>query len=245
MHIQRATGPGASALKYDILTALSLLGLHGSKRDQIAMPRLIALVTARYDWRQDRLSTGQSDMARMWGVTPRTVKREIKHWLEQGYLICVRPGVKGRVAQYRLNVLRVANLTEAHWPLVGSDYAARMARYVPVSDAPNVVTVNFDARSKSVDTTEPHPRGKNRWDAVQARLAQLHPELTRHWLSKLRMKDDDGRRIMLTAPTPFATRYIETHLMRHLAEAVEAEIGPMRRIVLRPARDAHPTPDPT
>ena len=42
------------------------------------MLRLIALITARYNWQRDELSVGQSEMARIWGVHDRTVKREVR-----------------------------------------------------------------------------------------------------------------------------------------------------------------------
>ena len=54
----RLTGKGAGAEKYDLLTALSVAGLSGSPTEQTSMLRLIAVLTARYNWAADELSMG-------------------------------------------------------------------------------------------------------------------------------------------------------------------------------------------
>jgi len=84
MDSRRVTGAGAGAVKYDILTALTVTGLNGTGGEAVSMARLIAVITARYNWRLDELSMGQREMAMLWGVGDRTVKREVKRWLEEG-----------------------------------------------------------------------------------------------------------------------------------------------------------------
>ncbi len=96
MEPKRLTGPEAGSLKYDILTALTLLGLHGTATEQTSMMRLIALITARYNWRANELTVGQRDIARMWAVNERTVKREMKRLTDAQILVCKRSGVRGR-----------------------------------------------------------------------------------------------------------------------------------------------------
>ena len=131
MEPKRLTGPGAGSMKYDVLTALVVSGLHGSPAQQISMTRLCALITARYNWKLDHFCVGQPEMARMWHVTERTVKREIKRWVDDRLLICVRKGVRGRVGAYRLNMLRVFEMSRDVWTAVGTDYAERMAELDP------------------------------------------------------------------------------------------------------------------
>ena len=77
MHSLRPTGRGASSRKYDILTALGAFALRGSKHEQRRMLRFMLLITARYNWRRDRLSVGQREIAMMWSCDERTVKREM------------------------------------------------------------------------------------------------------------------------------------------------------------------------
>ncbi len=76
---------------------------------------MVLLITARYNWRLDEFTVGQRDLARMWNVTDRTVKREIKYWLERKMVICKRQGVRGRVGAYRLNYPEIYRLSEPYW----------------------------------------------------------------------------------------------------------------------------------
>ena len=87
MDAKRFTGPQAGSQKYDLLTALAVAGLCGSPGFQTSMLRLIALVTARYNWARDELTVGQREMARMWSVDERTVKRELKRLTTAGVLV--------------------------------------------------------------------------------------------------------------------------------------------------------------
>ncbi|MEM9585135.1 MAG: hypothetical protein AAGA08_18655 [Pseudomonadota bacterium] len=48
----------------------------------------------------------------------------------------------------------------------------------------------------------------------------------------MKLIDDDSHILHLKGPSTFASRYVETHHMRELQEAVEACIGPQRRIVI-------------
>jgi len=90
------------------------------------MLRLIALIMARYNWRNDELSVGQRDMAHMWSVNERTVKREIKRLTEANILICKRAGVRGRVGAHHVNKSEIARLSRPAWQEVGPDFAYRV-----------------------------------------------------------------------------------------------------------------------
>lgn len=225
MQAKRLTGPNASALKYDVLTALALSGLQLGPPMAVSMQRLSLVITARYNWRTEELSLGQRDMARMWNVTERTAKREVKRLTDSGILICSRAGVRGRVAAYRLNLKYLFELSEPFWPAVGPDYADRMAASNPVQSS-DVVKVNFGATPPDTVSNSPE------WAAVAKRIEQLHPQIYASWIAPLRFLGDDGYILRLKGPSPFACRYVETHHMRELMEAVEACIGPQRRIVI-------------
>ena len=131
MDAKRYTGPQAGSQKYDLLTALSVAGLSGSPGFQTSMLRLVALVTARYNWGRNELTVGQREMARLWSVDERTVKREIKRLTAASILLQLRPGVRGRVAAYRLNIAEIHRLSAPVWDRVGPDYADRMAQQAP------------------------------------------------------------------------------------------------------------------
>lgn len=229
MQTQKFTGPGAGAQKYDILSALGLIGMHGTATQQCSMARLTMLITARYNWRRDLLSVGQSDMARMWAVDPRTVKREIKRLLEARILICTRQGVKGRVANYRLNMPEILRQSEPFWAMIGTDFAERMADHLP-RKTPTVVKVDFARRSVPGPQTETPVDGG--WSRVGQRVQELHPDVWQSWGERLTFDGEADRCIRLRAPSAFVAQYVRTHLQAILAEAIEAEIGPDRRIVI-------------
>lgn len=232
MDKKRLTGPQAGSLKYDILTALSVAGLHGSPGFQTTMLRLIALITARYNWRADELTVGQRDMARMWGVNERTVKREIKRLTQAGILVCKRQGVRGRVGAYRLDMSAVRQCSMPHWSDVGPDFAERMQGQVPGIDS-RVVKVDFGAAKPMGEA--PAVRTADRpgeWRHVCARLRDHDADLFRNWFASLGFEALRDRVITLRAPNKFVARYIETHLMGKLTTALEAELGPIDRVLL-------------
>jgi len=233
MQTKRYTGINAGSLKYDLLTALTVTGLHGSPGLQATMIRLTALITARYNWAQDELSVGQRDMARMWNVNERTVKREVKRCLDAKILICKRQGVRGRVGSYRLNLPEIYRLSQPHWDSVGPDFVERMQESDPrqqvTPETPKVVQVNFaPVPMEEPQAEETPPRG--RWRQVTRRLKELQPQLWTSWFSKLQFLSEDGRVICLKAQNRFSSQYIMTHLDQMLHEAIEAEFGPGFRL---------------
>ncbi len=227
MEPKRINGPGAGSIKYDILTALSVSGLHGSGAQQISMSRLCALITARYNWKLDQFCVGQPEMARMWHVTERTVKREIKRWVDDRLLVCVRKGVRGRIGAYRLNIYRVFEISRGVWAAVGTDYAERMEGMDLIKDS-SVVKVDF---GNSMQEVAPINDGTS-WPAVSERLRALYPDKYRNWFAPLRFVSDEGGRYTLAARSGFIVRYLEIHFSAVIAEAVQAEVGPGRRVAL-------------
>lgn len=225
MVLKKFSGAQAAVQKYDIITALSVLGLNGSAGDLLTYTRLISLLTARYNWRLDELSIGQNDMARMWGVTPRTVKREIKKLLAAEVLVCKRQGVKGRVAVHRLNYTRVYQLSEPHWAAVGSDYAARMDEKAP-KPADNVVRIAFDPPQlpTKIETNSPQ------WQSICNRLLAEDQSRYSAWYAKLDFVAFDGERVQLRARGSFVAQYVKTHLTDRLMYELTAEFGPNVRL---------------
>jgi hypothetical protein len=219
MQQPRLTGPGAGSDRYDVLTALSVAALGTGGHQQVLLLRLMALVTARYNWAQDELSLGQKDMALMWSVDPRTVKREIRKLIDAHLLVLLRPGVKGRVATYRLNLRKIAELTEGFWARVGPDFADRMAeRYArPAETGDRVVRLDFTAR--------PPAAAGSPWHRVLERLRGADPARATAWFDNLVVLRDTAPELALEAPSLFALRYIETHLLAQMKIALRQELG--------------------
>ena len=233
MDAKRLTGVNASSLKYDLLTALSVAGLHQEGRHQISLSRLTLLITARYNWRLDEFCVGQRDLARMWNVTERTVKREIKYWLETRLVICKRRGVRGRVGAYRLNYPEIYRQSQPYWAAVGPDFEERMAETHPVQQS-KVVAVDFRGAAPSTDTeTDTTPRQTSAtWRAACQRMRDLHPAHYHNWIAALSFVSDDGTKITLRAASQFNCHYVRTNLLPIIHEAVEATLGPRSRITV-------------
>ena len=223
--VQKLTGPGAGSLKYDLIASLSVMGMAGPPVLQTSMLRLIALVTARYNWKMDEFCVGQREMARMWSVNERTVKREIKRLLETQILICIRSGVRGRVGAYRLNMPRIMELSEPGWALIGPDFDTRMRERHQQSPIKVVSLKDYAATQAVSGATAATP-----WGCVQDRLLQADPAVFNAWFAQVSFQSYADGVLTLRAPSRFAERYIETHLMRRLVAAVEPELGSVREV---------------
>ena len=221
---RRLTGPGAGVMKYDILTAMGLIGLRGAPGLRTSMQRLATLVTARYNWRQDELVIGQAEMSRIWAVDERTAKREVRRLTEARFLILTRRGVRGRVAAYRLSVTEIAARSSECWDSVGPDFAERMAALAP--ESAKVVRLQVERPGEAAG------QGGD-WRAVRRRLRAENPALFANWFDRLDYEGREGDDVILRAATPFVGRYVETHLARILAAAVEAELGPCSNLQIR------------
>lgn len=223
MDLKRYTGPQAGSHKYDLLTALAIAGLNGGSGFQASMLRLIAVVTARYNWKLDEFTVGQRDLARMWSVDERTVKREIKRLTDARILIQLRPGVRGRVAAYRLNQAVIFEHTTPYWDKIGPDFAVRMSTASEREEvSERVVKIDFAKRTKSSESTA--------WERVQQRLEELDPSLHRSWFAGLDFcKFVDGV-LSLNAPSAFIAQYVSSHHLERLRDAARLELPSLRRI---------------
>lgn len=229
MDTKRFTGPNAGSQKYDLLTAIAVAGLSGSPGFQTSMLRLVALVTARYNWARDELTVGQREMARMWSVDERTVKREIKRLTTAGILLQLRPGVRGRVAAYRLNIEEIHRLSAPVWDKVGPDFSERMATQTVAPVSEKVVHVTFGGPPPPTEPAAPTGQG-GPWDKVMARLAQLEPALFRNWFKGLGCAAYADGILHLRAPSAFVAQYVQTHHMRLILGAAQLEFPGVRRI---------------
>lgn len=214
---QRLVGPNSAVLKYDLLTALLLVGFHGTPLAQVSATRLSLLLTARYNWKTDQVSIGQADLAKLWNVTPRTVKREVKRMIDSGWLICLRAGVKGRVARYRLGQGAVFSASRAFWPEVGSDYVERMENLAGRVE-PKLIRVDFAKKGRADNEIAA-------LDPLILCLKDLRPDLFETWFSQLKAPVPNGEVLTIKAPNTFIARYVETHFVNIIQAAVLEVFG--------------------
>lgn len=211
MQVARPAGREAGSRKYDILSALMAFALSQDKTRQRQVMRLMSLITSRYNWQRDELSMGQAEIAKLWSVDQRTVKREMAKFRSLGWLVLKRQGARGRVSVYGLDLGALMEDTRPAWPNLGEDFAARMAPQETHAPESNVVPLRPVAAPVDDGSV---------WAQAQR---QLHSEAAGEyasWFQQLSEVECAEGRLVLAAPTRFHATYVETHLMRRLVAAV-------------------------
>lgn len=206
-------GPGVSAQKYDVLTALGTFALAADRSTQRRVLRLITLITARYNWRLRELTVGRKEIARLWSVDERTVKREIGALKSLGFIEVKRPGARGRVTAYAVNLDRIMAASQPDWTRVGPDFAERMA----------IMAGQGGEQAVAERTVIPFPAADaddvSEWAMAKLLLKQADRARFSAWFAPLVRDSFDGETLVLRAPSAFHAEYIETHL---IGEAIRA-----------------------
>ena len=215
---RRFTGPNASVWKYDLLTALSVYALGQGACTRTTMLRLIAAVTARYDWRRDELSVGRVELTRLWQCSESTVKRELRRLRGLELLVQIRAASRGRVAAYRLGKRAIEDLTGGCWDLAGRDFNARMGEV----HMPNGNVVGFP----SPDRVSGGGQGMPAWATM---VTGGDPAIFRNWFSNVKLSRD-GDVATFCAPSAFVASQIETRFFRKMQEAVRYHWPDIREI---------------
>lgn len=210
MQLPRPVGREAASRKYDILSALMAFALSKDKHVQRQVLRIMALITARYNWQRDELTTGQGEIARLWSVDERTVKREMARFRAQGWLVLKRQGARGRVSVYGLNLGRMLEDTRPAWPLIGEDFVERL-QPSEARPATNVVALRR-APLPAEDGTI--------WAQAQARLHEEDTATYGAWLHSLTEAAREDGCLILVAPTRFHATYVATNLKDRLLSVV-------------------------
>lgn len=210
----KPVGRGASARKYDLLTAMGASALSKSKHDQRRTLRLITLITARYNWMRDELAVGQREIARLWSVDERTVKREMALLRAQGWLIVKRQGARGRVTEYALGIDKILEDTSAQWACVGTDFEMRLGQGEETSTVVPLRHSGQVAAPEAGDGTE--------WAHARRLLHAEDPSAYGAWLAALQRSERAGGRLTLRAPSRFHATYVQTHLERRIFAACQA-----------------------
>ena len=208
----RAVGREAAAKKYDILSAMMAHALAGDAQDQRLVLRLMALITTRYNWQVDELSIGQREIARLWCVDERTVKRDMARLRASGWITVKRQGARGRVSVLGLDLDRILLDTRPAWSNIGPDYVARMGAEEMAPEEADRTVVPF--RRADVAAAE------GVWGAARAHLAAEDRALFDAWFAGLADGGIDGGCLVLIAPSRFHATYCRTHLIGRLRTAV-------------------------
>ncbi len=207
----KTIGRNSSVLKYDILSALSVFALNGDKHRQRSVLRLQALITTRYNWGRNELSIGRREIAKLWAVEERTVKREMSRLRASGWLSVKHPAARGRVAVYALDLECILEASREHWPSMGPDFVLRMESLLnptPKPEGSNVVP--FQAPPNSTDV----------WGQVAQMLHSRDTQRYTAWFQHLCQDHIDDGTLILSAPTRFLAQYVESHFGAELEKLV-------------------------
>ncbi|MBT9385993.1 hypothetical protein KM176_19130 [Pseudooceanicola sp. CBS1P-1] len=210
MQVAKPAGPGAAARKYDILSALMAYALAADRLVQRRVLRIMALITARYNWSRDELCVGQREIARLWSVEERTVKREMATLRSMGWLVQKRRGARGHLSVYGLDLDRILEDTRGCWPNVGPDFVERMDPAQIAPEETNVVPLRAGPAPVATGSV---------WGAVQARLHAEDPVTYGAWFHALTEVELAAGRLVLAAPSAFHASYVRTHLATRLLAA--------------------------
>ena len=119
MQLIRPVGREAAAKKYDVLSALMALALSADPHRQRLILRFLSLVTTRYNWQRNELAMGQREIARLWCVDERTVKREMARLRADGWVEVRRQGARAMLdVQQAMQDFRDPGRPMAHGALV-------------------------------------------------------------------------------------------------------------------------------
>lgn len=218
MLIAKPVGRNASAIKYDLLTAIGTFALSQDKARQKLVLRLMTLITARYNWARDELCVGQREIARLWHVDERTVKREMAKLRAMNWLVIKRQGARGRVSEYGLGIDRILADTAQIFAAVGPDFEARLTA-APDSET-NIVPFQGKAEAPPPDL-----RDGSEWSLAQAVLHTQDSANYAAWFRELKREARAGGRLTLSAPTRFHASYVLTHLIGRLTAACQSVDG--------------------
>ena len=223
MQVIRAVGREAAAKKYDLLSAMMAHALAADKHRQRLVLRLMALITSRYNWQRDELSVGQREIARLWCVDERTVKREMARLRVLGWIEIKQQGARGRVSVLGLNLERILLDTRPEWANIGPDFVERVGgASAAIAEPSNVVPLR---------RADPQP-ATGLWGMAQARLAVEDRALFDAWFAGLADAGVDGDCLTLVAPTRFHANYVQTHLIERLRIAVMRMEAGVRQVRL-------------
>lgn len=212
MQILKPAGRNAPALKYDILSALGVYALSGDKNRQRLVLRVITLITTRYNWRTNELSMGREEIARLWAVNERTVKREMAKLKTINWISVKRAGARGRVTVYAFDVQQMMSDTRDVWAVIGPDFETRVVKEETPEPETNVVPFQPPAAAQAENNSSV-------WVQVQESLHSQSPELWSSWFRHLEEAERAGGTAILQAPSRFMADYISSKWLSLLLEA--------------------------
>lgn len=224
----------SASLKYDILSALAVAALSQKDRTRIDYFRLIALITSRYDWLRGEVSIGHSQLAELWSIDVRSVKRQIAYYADAGLMKKSRAGVRGRVTVYEIDLLKLIATTRPTLAKIGPDLEERLEQFCGAAAQSD--SAQESAEKKALGeinpdrVSEPSSEGAllrpaSSSDGEDARILSavrcaLSPSAFERWFKDVTIRKVSSGAIEFLFPTKFTADYVERTFEKQLTTVV-------------------------
>lgn len=200
-----------AALKHALLAEIGRKACGWKVLGQRTGLRLMTLVAARYDWDADHLDCGLREIATLWQVDERTVKRELAKLRALGWISLKRPAARGRNAVHQLEASAILGIEEQPETAIETVEAT-------MQDTPNApieaATIEEAPREASIEEGAeviPFRSGQAIWRCLMNEMAQAHPGLHDSWLVDLEARRDHDGTWVLGATSRFRAAYMTSH----------------------------------
>jgi hypothetical protein len=223
----------SASLKYDVLSALAVAALSQKDRTRIDYFRLIALITSRYDWLRGEVSIGHSQLAELWSIDVRSVKRQIACYADAGLMKKSRAGVRGRVTVYEIDILKLIETTRPMFAKIGPDLEERLDQFYGA--AVQSETAQDSAETKTLGEINRDPVGATSSNSALLRPANvdredghilsalrcaLSPSVFERWFKDVTIHKVSSGAIEFLFPTKFTADYVERTFEKQLTMVV-------------------------
>lgn len=224
----------SASLKYDILSALAVAALSQKDRTRIDYFRLIALITSRYDWLRGEVSIGHSQLAELWSIDVRSVKRQIAYYADAGLMKKSRAGVRGRVTVYEIDLLKLIATTRPTLAKIGPDLEERLEQFCGAAAQSDSAQESAEKKALGEINTdrvsEPSSEGAllrpaSSSDGEDARILSavrcaLSPSAFERWFKDVTIRKVSSGAIEFLFPTKFTADYVERTFEKQLTTVV-------------------------
>lgn len=231
--ISRVERQQIAALKHALLAEIGRKACGWKVLGQRTGLRLMTLVAARYDWAADHLDCGLREIATLWQVDERTVKRELAKLRDLGWISLKRPAARGRNAVHQLEASAILDI-ETPEP------AAIETVEDTTRDIGNtrneVVSSEMEQLESSIEESAeviPFRSGQAIWRCLMNEMAQSHPGLHGSWLLELEARRDHDGTWVLGATSRFRAAYLTSHHLRLIRARLERHDPVLQGIEIR------------
>lgn len=224
----------SASLKYDILSALAVAALSQKDRTRIDYFRLIALITSRYDWLRGEVSIGHSQLAELWSIDVRSVKRQVAYYADAGLMRKSRVGVRGRVTVYEIDLLKLIATTRPTLAKIGPDLEERLDQFYGAAvqpesaqdcaDTKTLAEINRDRVSETSSDgallRTANVLGREDARILSALRCALSPSAFERWFRDVTIRKASSGAIEFLFPTKFTADYVERTFEKQLTAVV-------------------------